>query len=139
MSTVNVLGDSLVIAGITFPPSGESDRFRISFPESYSGQDSNSGARGSLLAQHLHDRAYDESRDERRPVVELHRSHRSPAITTMSSTAGLTTWNVFNQTGAFNTAVYQANPVSGYADLNGISWRAACPVSCLLFSSFNYS
>ena len=45
MSTVNVIGDSLVIAGITFPPSGESDRFRISFPESYSGQDSNSGAR----------------------------------------------------------------------------------------------
>jgi hypothetical protein len=42
MSTVNVLGDSLVIAGILFPPSGESDRFRISFPESYTGQDSNS-------------------------------------------------------------------------------------------------
>lgn len=42
MSTVNVIGDSLVIAGITFPPSGESDRYRISFPESYTGQDSNS-------------------------------------------------------------------------------------------------
>lgn len=45
MSTVNVIGDSLAIAGITFPPSGESDRYRISFPESYTGQDSNSGAR----------------------------------------------------------------------------------------------
>lgn len=44
MSTVNVLGDSLVIAGILFPPSGESDRFRISFPESYSVQSSNSSA-----------------------------------------------------------------------------------------------
>jgi len=42
MSTVNVIGDSLAIAGITFPPSGESDRYRISFPESYTGQDSNS-------------------------------------------------------------------------------------------------
>lgn len=42
MSTVNVLGDSLVIAGLIFPPSGESDRFRISFPESYSVQNSNS-------------------------------------------------------------------------------------------------
>ena len=42
MSTVNVIGDSLAIAGITFPPSGESDRYRISFPESYSVQSSNS-------------------------------------------------------------------------------------------------
>jgi hypothetical protein len=45
MSTVNVLADSLVIAGITFPASGESDRYRISFPDSYSGADSNSGDR----------------------------------------------------------------------------------------------
>jgi hypothetical protein len=42
MSTVNVLSDSLAIAGITFPSSGDSDRFRIAFPESYSVQSSNS-------------------------------------------------------------------------------------------------
>ena len=53
-------------------------------------------------------------------------------ITAMAAMAAPpTAWTVFNQTGAFNTAVYQNNVGgSGYASLFGISWFASCRCCC---------
>lgn len=43
MPTVNVLADTLALAGVDLPPAGDSDRFRLVFPPSYEIQISNSG------------------------------------------------------------------------------------------------
>lgn len=43
--TVDAINDSLTIRGVIFPPSGDSERYRLVWPVRYEGADSNSGDR----------------------------------------------------------------------------------------------